>query len=195
MRGTEKILASIRTDAQSRADAILAEAQEQAAQIRAAYDKQAAEVYAEKLRAGTKLCQDALDSERRIAQMEAKKGVLAVKQEMVEESFALAAKELTRLPEAQYVDFLARLAVQAAVTGTEEIVLNARDRKAVGAAVVKAANARRPGSRFTLSERTGSFDGGLILSRGSIEANCTLELLVDLVRGDMAVEIADTLFA
>ncbi len=195
MKGTEKILASIRTDAQSRADAILDEAREQAAQIRAEYDKQAAEVYAEKLRQGTKLCQDQLDSERRIAQMEAKKSVLAVKQEMVNESFALAAKELTKLPEARYVDFLARLAAKASVTGTEEIVLNARDRKAVGAAVVKAANALLPGGRLTLSERSGSFDGGLILSRGSIEVNSTLELLVELARSDMAAEIADTLFA
>lgn len=195
MKGTEKILAHIRSDAQRQADAILARAEEQAAQIRADYDEKAAQVYAERLRAGTKLCQEQMDSVRRIAQMEAKKSILAVKQEMVAESFALAAKELTALPAAEYTDFLARLAAKAAVTGTEEIVLNARDREAVGAAVVKAANAKLPGGKLTLSERTGSFDGGLILSRGSVEANCTLELLVDLCRSDMAVEIADTLFA
>lgn len=195
MKGTEKILAHIRSDAQSRADAILAEAEEQAAQIRADYDKKAAEVYAEKLRAGTKACQEQMDSVRRIAQMEAKKSLLAVKQEMVAESFALARQELTALPQEKYTDFLARLAAKAAVTGTEEIVLNARDREAVGAAVVKAANAKLPGAKLTLSDRIGSFDGGLILSRGSIEVNCTLELLVELCRSEMAVEIADTLFA
>ncbi len=195
MKGTEKILAHIRSDAQSQADAILAKAEEQAAQIRADYDKKAAEVYAEKLRAGTKVCQEQMDSVRRIAQMEAKKSMLAVKQEMVAESFALAQKELTKLPKAEYVDFLARLAANAAVSGTEELVLNARDREAVGAAVVEAANRKLPGGKLTLSDRTGSFDGGLILSRGSIETNCTLELLFELCRSDMAVEIADTLFA
>lgn len=195
MKGTEKILAHIRSDAQSQADAILAKAQEQAAQIRAEYDKKAADVYAEKLRAGTKLCQEQLDSVRRIAQMEAKKSLLAVKQEMVAESFELAQRELTRLPEAKYVDFLARLAAQAAVTGEEEIVLNARDREAVGAAVVKAANELLPDGKLRLSERVGSFEGGLLLSRGSIETNCTLELLLELCKSDMAVEIADKLFA
>ena len=78
MKGTEKILAHIRSDAQSQADAILAKAEEQAAQIRAEYDKQAAQVYAEKVRAGTKACQDQMDSVQRIANMEAKKTLITV---------------------------------------------------------------------------------------------------------------------
>ena len=65
MKGTEKIIAHIRADAKSQADAILAKAEEEAAQIRAEYDKQAAAVYAEKVRAGTKACQDRMDSWRR----------------------------------------------------------------------------------------------------------------------------------
>ena len=195
MKGTEKIIAHIRSDAKSQADAILAKAGEQAAQIRAEYDKQAAQVYAEKVRAGTKACQDQMDSVQRIANMEAKKSLLSVKQEMVSRSFEKAQALLTGLPEEQYVDFLARLAARASVTGDEEIVLNERDRAAVGEAVVKAANEKLGGGRLSLSERVGSFAGGLILSRGSVEANCTAELLVELCRGEMSAEIADMLFA
>ena len=195
MKGTEKIIAHIRADAKSQADAVLAKAEEQAAQIRADYDKQAAQVYADKVRAGTKACQDQMDSVQRIANMEAKKTLLAVKQEMVSKSFEKAQALLTALPEEKYVAFLAALAAKASVTGDEEIVLNARDREAVGAAVVKAANEKLGGGKLTLSDRSGEFAGGLILSRGNVEANCTAELLVELCRGEMSAEIADMLFA
>ena len=195
MKGTEKIIAHIRADAKSQADAVLAKAEEQAAQIRADYDKQAAQVYADKVRAGTKACQDQMDSVQRIANMEAKKTLLAVKQEMVTKSFEKAQALLTALPEEKYVAFLAALAAKASVTGDEEIVLNARDREAVGAAVVKAANEKLGGGKLTLSVRSGDFAGGLILSRGNVEANCTAELLVELCRGEMSAEIADMLFA
>lgn len=195
MKGTEKILAHIRADAQSQVDAILAQAGEQAAQIRAEYDKKASQVYADKLRAGTKACQDQMDSVQRIAQMEAKKELLSVKQEMVARSFEKAQEGLVALPEEKYVDFLAGLAAKASVTGDEAIVLNERDRAAVGEAVVKAANGKLGGGKLSLAERTGSFAGGLILSRGNVEANCTAELLVELCRGEMSAEIADKLFA
>ena len=195
MKGTEKIIAHIRADAKSQADAVLAKAGEQAEQIRAEFDKQAAQVYADKVRAGTKACQDQMDSVQRIANMEAKKSLLSVKQEMVSRSFEKAQELLTSLPAEKYTDFLAKLAARASVTGDEEIVLNERDRAAVGAAVVKAANETRGGGRLSLSERVGSFAGGLILSRGSVEANCTAELLVELCRGEMSAEIADRLFA
>ncbi|MBR4548961.1 MAG: V-type ATP synthase subunit E [Oscillospiraceae bacterium] len=195
MKGTEKILAHIRADAKSQADAVLAKAGEQAEQIRAEFDKQAAQVYAEKVRAGTKACQDQMDSVQRIANMEAKKSLLSVKQEMVSRSFEKAQELLIGLPAEKYTDFLAGLAARASVTGDEEIVLNERDRAAVGAAVVKATNEKLGGGRLSLSERVGSFAGGLILSRGNVEANCTVELLVELCRGEMSAEIADKLFA
>ncbi len=195
MKGTEKIIAHIQADAKSQADAILAEAEKQCEAIRADYDKKAAQVYAEKVRTGTKACQDQVDSVQRIARMEAKKALLSVKQEMVAKSFDQAQELLTSLPEEQYVAFLAKLAARASVSGDEEIVLNARDREAVGEAVVKAANALLKGGKLSLSERTGSFAGGLILSRGNVEANCTAELLVELCRGEMSAEIADMLFA
>ena len=98
------------------------------------------------------------------------------------------------LPEEQYVALLAKLAAEASVTGEEEIVLNARDRAAVGQKVVDAANAKLSGGKLTLSADTGDFKGGLILRRGSIEANCTAELLVELRREDMAAELARVLF-
>jgi V/A-type H+-transporting ATPase subunit E len=195
MKGTEKIIAHIQADAKAQVDAILAQAEQQCAEIRAGYEKQAADRYSDRIRAGVKACQDEVDSRARIDQMEARKGTLAVKQEMVSEAFDKALEALVALPEDEYVAFLASLAANAAVSREEEIILNARDRAAIGQKVVEAANTRLGSGKLTLAKETGDFAGGLILRRGNVEANCTAELLVELQRGEMSAEIAGLLFA
>ena len=195
MKGTEKIIAHILADAKEQANAILAQAEQQCADIRAEYDVKAKEAYTERIRKGVTDCQDRVDSMDRIARMEARKGILALKQQKVSDSFDLACEKIVNLPAEQYTAFLAKLAAKASVTGDEEIVLNAKDAAAVGSAVVDAANALLDGGKLTLSEKTGSFAGGLILRRGSIEANCTAELLVELCRSEMSAQIAKLLFA
>ena len=194
MKGTEKIIAHIQADADAQAAEILAQAEARSAAIRETYEQKAKQAYAERIRAGVKENQDRLDSMERLANMESRKAILALKQDMVAKSFDRAVDQLVALPEAQYIALLAKLAVKASVTGDEEIVLNARDKKAVGEKLVKAANEKLGGGQLRLAKDTGNFKGGLILRRGSIEANCTAELLVDLCREEMAAELAGVLF-
>ena len=197
MKGTEKIIEHIRADAQAAVDGIIAEAEAKAAAIKADYEKKAAEVYSEKLRAGEKLCEDKVEGANRIAGMEARKGILALKQEMVTASFDKAAQLLTELPEEQYVKLLAGLAANASVTGDEKIVLNSRDAK-IADKVIAAANAELgkagKNAALSLSDKAGSFAGGLVLQRSNIEVNCTVELLVELSKGGMSAELAGVLF-
>ena len=198
MKGTEKIIEHIRSDAQAQADAILARAEQQCAQIRAEYDRKAKELYGDRIRAGVKDCEDKNESMDRIARMEARKGMLAVKQEMVSACFDKAREKITELPEDVYVDFLAKLACSSSVTGDEQIVLNARDREKVGAKAVDEANAllKMAGKKtgLTLADECGDFAGGLVLKRGNIEDNCTVELLIDLSRAEMSSKVAQVLF-
>lgn len=195
MKGTEKIIAHIRSDAEAKAAAILAQAEQQCAVIREDYDKQAKTVYTDKIRSGVKECQDRVDSMSRIAQMEAKKSILALKQEMVSEGFVKAREMLVGLPEEQYVALLAKLAANASVTGDETIVLNESDKTRLGDKVAEAANARLGGGKLTTAQESGDFAGGLVLRRGNIEVNCTVELLVELCRDEMSAELASKLFA
>ena len=192
MKGTEKIIAHIEADAKAQADVILAEAREKCAAVKAKYDEQAARLYSDRIRDGVKFCQDQEDSALRISRMEARKSVLAVKQEMVEKSFDLATKQIVALPDEQYVAFLADLVKKAGPAGDEEIILNAADRARIGEALVKAVNAG--GAKMKLSKETRDLVGGLILRRGSIETNCSVELLVELCRGELSAKLADVLF-
>ena len=192
MKGTEKIIAHIEADAQAQADAVLGEARQRCEAIKARFDEKAARLYSDRIREGVKACQDQEDSALRISRMEARKSVLSVKQEMVEKSFDLAVQQIVALPDEKYTAFLANLVKKAGPAGDEEIILNAADRARVGEALLKAVNA--DGAKMKLSEETRDIKGGLILRRGSIETNCSVELLVELCRGELSAKLADVLF-
>ena len=194
MKGTEKIIAHIQADARAQVDAILAQAEQQCAGIRGDFDKKAAALYAERLRAGVKETQDQVDGAARIARMEGRKALLSEKQSLVAESFRKALEKIVALPEDKYLRFLARLAANASVTGDEEILLNARDRERFGEKLVTAVNALLPQGKLKLSPDTRDIAGGLILRRGSVEANCSAELLVELSQSELASKVAETLF-
>lgn len=129
------------------------------AEIRADYDKQAQDQYWARVRDGVKACEDRVQRMGRLAEMEARKSVLALKQEMVDAAFAAALdQDLRPCRRPDYVAYLAKLAAQAATTGTETLVFNAKDQAACGQAVVDAANALlsqqgKPG-RLTMSPTT-----------------------------------------
>lgn len=192
MKGTEKIIAHIEADAQAQADAVLGEARQRCEAIKARFDEKAARLYSDRIREGVKACQDQEDSALRISRMEARKSVLSVKQEMVEKSFDLAVQQIVALPDEKYTAFLANLVKKAGPAGDEEIILNAADRARVGEALLKAVNA--DGVKMKLSDETRDIKGGLILRRGSIETNCSVELLVELCRGELSAKLADVLF-
>ena len=195
MKGTEKIIAHIQADAKSAADAILAQAEQQCAGIREDYEKKANEAYAEKIRAGVKLCEADSESKSRIAEMESKKEILALKQEMVSKGFDKAREMILNLPEEEYKNLLVKLAVRSSSTGDEQVILSAKDKAKFGETVINEVNSRISGGKLSLSETDGDFDGGLILKRGNIEINSTLALLIDLCRSDMAAELAKILFS
>lgn len=193
MKGTEKLIAHIQADAQAQTDAILAQAEQQCAVIREENQKKADEAYAEKIRTGVKACEDLAESKKRIAEMESKKNILALKQEMVSAGFDRAKNALLSMPEGDYARFLTGLVIKAAPDGKGEILLNSADRAKYGEVVVKAANMKLNGN-LTLSEETGSFSGGVIIRNGLIETNSTVESLVDFCRADMSAEVAKLLF-
>ena len=129
MKGTEKIIAHIQADAKAQADAILAQAEQQCAAIREEFEKKASEQYGAKIRAGVKACQDRVDSMDRIAGMEARKGLLSLKQEMVSLSFEKALDQLVALPQEQYVALLSKLAAKEAQKyGDIRVIYNSDDR-------------------------------------------------------------------
>lgn len=198
MKGTEKIIAHIRADGDAEAKKILDAAAKQAEEIRAASFKEALSEYEKLMEAGNAECEDILSGSRRIAEMEAKKSVLSVKQEMISAAFDAAREEIVNMPRDKYTQFLARMAAEAAASGMEEIVLNARDKAEVGKSVCKAANellsAKGTPGKLTVSEDTADISGGVIVRFGGIETNCSIDALIRQRRSGLSTEVAAALF-
>lgn len=198
MKGTEKIIAHIQADGDAEIKKILDAASLQAEQIRAESFKQALSGYEKLVQDGKSQCEDILSGSRRIAQMEAKKSVLALKQDMISRAFDAAVGKIIGMPRAEYTQFLARMAAQASSNGQEEIVLNASDKAEIGKAVCKAANERLASKgmlgKLTLSEDTADISGGVIVRFGGIETNCSVDALVRQSRAGLSTEVAAVLF-
>ena len=141
MNGIEKITARIETDMKAEIEAILKDGEAKAAAVKAEYEAKAkaeAAAAAEAGRAAAELRKERLES---AAKMDAKKSLLAAKQECLDEAFDIVRKKLTSLSDEEYVELLAKMAVRSAKTGREELIFNAADRERVGAKVVSKANA------------------------------------------------------
>ena len=178
MNGIEKITARIETDARAEAEKLLSEGQERAAAVRAEYQAKAEAEAKAAAQAGREAAQRQAQRLESAAHMEAKKRMLAAKQECLDAAFEQAKKKLLALPDGEYAELLAKMAVKAAKTGREEILLSAKDRDRVGAQVVAKANAMlaeavKPEAAGKAAKAGGK--AGEILSKVVTGANALLQ--------------------
>ena len=199
MDGIENIIARISADAEQEARQLLTQAQEQAAVTGETYRAQAERETAAALEAGKRKAAVLEEQLVNAARLEGRKALLAEKQNLVEEAFQRALKQLQQLPEETRVQVLADLAVQAAVTGEEEVILSPADRERLGHRVVALANetleqgGMLPG-HLTLSGESREMAGGVILKDGKVEANGSFETLLHLRREELSAHVAAVLF-
>lgn len=194
MNGIEKITNRILAEAEVDAGKIREEAAARCKEIRAEYDQKAQDAYWNLVRSGVKETEQRMQRIGSTAEMEAKKSMLSLKQDMVELAFTEAKKRLLGLSKEDYTAFLTKLAVRASEHGREAVILNAGDRARCGDAVVAAANKQIKKGQLTLSEETRDIEGGLILKNGDVEVNCAVETLMNFYRDDLATQAAEIMF-
>ncbi len=197
MNGIEKIAARIEADAQAEIAALNAECDAQCAAITAEAEAKAAEAYEKRMARGREDCATRVQRLGATADMEARKSILAFKQEMVSVAFEKAVEAIINLPKEEYIEFLASQAAAASSNGYEELVFSQRD-QAVAEAAAKRANAmlkeKGKEAHLTVSAETAEIPGGLILRHGDIEVNCAADTLVQLYRNRLAGQVAGILF-
>lgn len=193
MNGLEKIVARMEADTQAACDALAASAAENAAAILRDCQAQADAAAQDSAQRAAAQAAAHLEHLNGSSQLACRQRVLAAKQQLIDETFARTAQALTALPQAEYVDLLASLAAENG-SGDEELLLSKADRDAVGAAVVEAANAKKPGAAFHLSEETRDTGGGLVLRRGRVELNCSFTEKLRQLRQEESSAVAQLLF-
>ncbi len=197
MNDIDKILEKINEEAQMEATKVLAKAKADADSILVNYAAAADKEKAALLEAAEKRAAQQKARMISVAELEGRKKLLSAKQDLIGQVFDMALDSLLSLPEGEYSKLLASLAARYAQTGTEEVILSAKDKNKFGTAVVAAANQllKTPSRKLTLSGETRKIAGGVILKQGDIEINCALETQVRMMREELALDIAQVLFS
>ena len=193
MNGLDKIIARMEADTRVECDALAANAAGNADAILRDYQAQADAVARDSAQRAETQAAEHLEHLNGSSQLVCRQRVLAAKQQLIDEAFARTAQALAALPQADYIDLLASLAAENG-SGDEELLLSKTDRDAVGTAVVEAANAKKPGAAFRLSEETRDTGGGLVLRRGRVELNCSFTEKLLQLRQEESSAVAQLLF-
>lgn len=196
MNGIEVICGKIISDAKNKADEIIDKARKEAAlfeeQQQVLTDSALESVKAE----GKIKANEAKELKIKRANMDAKKMIASKKQSLISSAFTSALTHLASLPSEDYFSLLTELAKGAcSQCGEGKLVFNASDREKYGNRVVDAVNAAFSSDKYSLSDEIADIRGGLILKSGYIDINCSLEVIINSLSDEMALEIADTLFA
>ena len=198
MDGITKIIERIEDDSRRELADVAAESAAKCAEIRDEFKKREEQLYGEALSAGAIEAAQHYERLKYVADLESKKQLLIEKQTLMDQAFTAAEQRLSSLPEDEYTAFIARLAAQSSQTGEEVLIFSEKDRPKIGKAVVKAANKllSENGKRayLELSDDTREISGGVIISGGDIEANCSLEALVSQYRNELSPRVAEILF-
>jgi len=198
MNGIDKLTQRLMEDAEQEIAAVRAEAEAACAEITKAYDQQAQDRFWQLAAAGKQAAELRSACMSDAAALEARKRILACKQEMVAQAFAEAGAQILNLPEEKYVLLLANLAANAARTGEEQLLFSPKDRGRYGKRVTLAANEalERTGkpAALTMGEESREITGGVIVTDGRIDVNCSVEALIAACRRELTPTVAQILF-
>ena len=198
MEGISKIVDRIAAESREECAAIAASGAARCDEIRAALAEEEKQACGEILAAGTRDTNTRFELLGNLAAMEAKKQILAEKQRMLTAAFSLAETRLAELPDDKYAALLTKLASDAARTGREELIFSASDRAKHGQAVADAANtalrSRGQTGELVVSQATRDIRGGVIVSGGAVEVNCSVSALVERLRDELSPSVAGILF-
>ncbi len=187
------IKAKIQADGQAKIKAIEAENDEKVREISRKANAEIKEIqdsYAVRL---GKEEPEVLRRREIVAELDAKRVDLGVRQRLVGEAFDAALKQLVELAPDKYVKFADKLLAQAVSTG-KEVVFVGKNEKHLDQRWIDGYNASHSTS-LTISNEKLPIAGGFILRNEKIDTNCSWEMLLADCRADIETEVVKRLFA
>ncbi len=135
-----------------------------------------------------------------MAQLDARKEVLAAKQELINDAFNQALDMLFNLDSAAYLEILRRMLLSSIKTGEEVIILSPpRDKSRIPDDFWNELNRELAAAGYINKisppgEADPNISGGFILRAGGIEINNSFGSLLEMYRDDLEPEVAALLF-
>lgn len=191
--GAEKIIDRIITDAQKKADEIMAAANAEANAIKAEAEAAKTSKISEGAQLGEKEAQFIKSRIVASAHMEAKKLLLQKKQALLAETFDNARSRLEQMNNDEFEALMQSLLVSLIETGDEEVVISNADKGRLSADFIDKVN-KTASSRLKLSSEDTNIPSGSVLKRGDIEINATFDAIFRQKKEELSADIAKILF-
>ena len=197
MNGLEKLVDRISGEADAQIKTILDEARAQAEQIRSESEKK---LNAERERIEKKAQSEVETIESRAkasAELKTKQILLTGKQELLNDTIALAKEKLAGLSDQEYTDFIVKLFDKHIPKEDAVLRLNAADLKRISKDVLDSfvKKAKEAGADLKISEEAAEIKNGFVLDFGGIEENCTFDALIDQNIEELQDKVKSLLFA
>ena len=201
--GTDKIVSSIKSEAQGKADVIIQEANAEASQINAKAEKTAEAEKTKILENGNKQSDMRYQQIVSEAKMNARRAELGAKEEVIEAAFNKATEELKATASSgseEYEASLSKMIKEAAdEIGSDDLIiqLNEADTKELKADLSSQGSDsfELDGIKFTLGEPIDTIGGAILkTNNGDIEVNNTIEARLDRFKSILRSEVAEILF-
>ena len=199
--GTDKIVSSIMSEAQGKADVIIQDANAEVSQIQAKAEKTAEVEKAKILENGNKQSDMRYQQIISEAKMNARRAKLGAKEEVIEAAFNQATGELKAIAaegNEDYKDSLSKMIKEAAdEIGSDDLIihLNEADTNKFKQDLSSADSFEIDGIKFTLGEPIDAIGGAILkTSNGDIEVNNTIEARLERFKSILRSEVADILF-
>ena len=199
--GTDKIVSSIMSEAQEKADVIIQDANANVSEITAKAEKTAEAEKIKILENGKKQSEMRYQQIISEAKMNARRAKLGAKEEVIEAAFNQATGELKAKAadgDEEYKDSLAKMIQEAAnEIGTNDLIihLNEADTNQFKKDLSSAESFEIEGIKFTLGEPIKAIGGAILkTSNGDIEVNNTIEARLERYKSILRSEVAEVLF-
>ena len=194
----EDILRKIRNEAEAKADEIIRNAESEKESILKKAKEEAALLKEKLLKEGKDSA--AQDRKRKItmANLEARKEILALKQKLIEKAFEKALEKLCSFSAEEYRRAVKKMLISAVTSGEEEIIISAADEKKLTPDFIGGVNealkkgGRKGNLRFSPQKR--NIRGGFILRDGRKEVNLSFDSLIEEKRDELEGSLIGIIF-
>ncbi len=199
MSGANKLKEKILAEAGSQAADVLADARQKSSEILARGEGEAAAKKVSLLEQAAVQAGERRSRAQTIAELDARKAILAAKGKLIEDTFQQALTRLSLLDQKAYQDILFNMLLAAAQTGAEEVIVSQSDRARFTpeflARVNQALTQQGKKGNLTLSAETSEMQGGFILRSGDVEINNSFDSILGIQRDQLEPEVAAILFS
>ena len=187
----EAIIDKILSDANLKGDAIIGEANGKADEIISLAAKQCKDYLYQSKTEIDRLTLEIDERSRSVAELDARKLLLAAKTHVLDDVYAKTLEKLRNLDKEQYGALIFAM-LENAKDG--DVVIISKREKDIVTKQSLADFAKKKGIKLTLADKFGDFDGGVIISENGVDNNFTLDVEVSILREQTETKIAKEIF-